>query len=382
MKHGTNRAPSPWLIVVTMATAALWSGLLTSAAQASHPERRAVLGSGERHLIVLPLQQEHAKLQRHEIAMLRETVVTVAREVVDGRFDVPSPKKTDTLLNTHRAVKRCKADCSVVAGRAIRADLVISGTVAHAFGEYTLRFSLHGTWPPRILREVQRSVPQLSDLEPAARAAATELVRDLSETNTPPTAEHDAPANAEGVAPDADFDNESDSMRLGLEVSAGLNIGLDEDANPSDRYGAYARIAAVLRLIDFLGLSLSMEFGGYNPDPSDALFELRTMAGVRGYVPTGPVALHVEGAAGLSYLEVAGFSPHIQVKFLGVVLRLASAVSVEVSDGLSLGLEGVLQADKIETVEVCSDFDCGGWNAWGFDWTFNAKLGLVASYLF
>ena len=362
--------------------------LAAPAALAGHPSRALVLPSGQRHLVVLPLEDDHSGLKKHELEMLRGVLVDAAKGAFGDAVNVVDPAHGDKLAKTHGSLRRCKRDCALATGRALRAHLVLNGRVGHAFERYQLQLTLQGTWPPDKIGEVTNQVADVAELLAVTRSSAEELLRRFD--RSAPAAEPDpvedevAASGDEGVSV-----GEEPPVRFGIEAATGLSIYVEdrngevsEEADP----GAYGRLGGFLSLYRYLGVALLAELGGAGPDGMDYV-DFQFALEARAQLPVGPVQVFLGFGAGLGFETYNLWAWTAQL--VGLSIRGTMGVSYEVTPGIAAGLDASFSVLAASELTVCGpDLDgvfdevCGSEPVDGVWELHRARVGVFVRYLF
>ena len=128
---------------------------------------------------VLDLAAEAAGLTPRELKHLTELGRGVVAREARGSFDVITNENLVDLLRAHdTTLEKCQGECETETGRLLGAEIVVTGTIAKVFGEYSVIIKAHRTSPPSLLGTHTGSCAKKKGLPQLVREVVEKLARE------------------------------------------------------------------------------------------------------------------------------------------------------------------------------------------------------------
>jgi formylglycine-generating enzyme required for sulfatase activity len=127
-------------------------------------------------LAVLDFSVMDANLSEAEVVELSELARAEALDRLGGRYDIITRENLVDLLKSHgKTLEKCQGECETETGRLIGADVVVSGAVRKAFGDYTVVLKAHSTSPPKVLGIEKGKTKKKEEIPDLITSAAARL---------------------------------------------------------------------------------------------------------------------------------------------------------------------------------------------------------------
>ncbi|MDP6944501.1 MAG: hypothetical protein QF464_10160 [Myxococcota bacterium] len=188
-------------------------------------------------------------------------------------------------------------------------------------------------------------------------------------------------------------------LSVRLDSGLGLNACVDHDdfdcGRQGEDVGAYGRLGVTLRalhIVDFLGVGLTLDLGGYVPDAapgedtSSVTFHLAAM--IRGFIPLPNKRIELTAGIGIGLAHWTRTSSSsivdVTTTWTGMTIPMTTGAGYEVYPGLVVGGDITFQpriaGDVCASVhsQFASTSGCGG----AGDLPFNLQVGAYVAYSF
>jgi len=188
-------------------------------------------------------------------------------------------------------------------------------------------------------------------------------------------------------------------LSLRLEGATGLNICVDNDdfdcGQQGEDVGAFGRVGVTLRalhLVEWLGVGLRMDLGGYVPDAprgvDTASITFHMAAMVRGFIPLPNKRIDLTAGIGIGLAHwtrtAEGGGSDATTRWTGMTVPLTTGIGYEILPGLVVG--GDLTFQPRIAGDVCTSIGSGSFSVSSCgsagDLPFNLQLGAYIAYTF